>query len=83
MENALIIAGTIIGVLLLVILIAAICNRGKRLEKTPEDYVNASVDAMLDCLWDDVNYRGFKTRSEIGDWIKAQRNRVQAKVNHE
>jgi len=83
MGNALIIAGVTICLLEVMIFIAIILHCGKSGKETKEDYVNASVDALLDCLWDDVDYRGFKTRSQMGDWIKAQRNRVQEKVNHE
>lgn len=83
MTNALIIVGAIFGVLAVTIFIAWLFSMNGKdgaPEMTPEQHADIAIDTLLECLWNDSDYKGFKTRTDIVKWITARRSLVQEAV---
>ena len=45
------------------------------------DSANIAVDTLIDCLSNDTDYKGFKTRTDIVKWIEARRIKVKEAVD--
>jgi hypothetical protein len=80
MINVCIVFGVVCGVLALIIGIAYIFRTDEVPEMAPEQHADIAIDTLLDCLWNDSDYKGFKTRTDIVKWITARRSLVQEAV---